>query len=419
MSGPKTSSYVLTEEQRRQLEERQKNIQERDLLREKGVENLKKIKAIFEDICDVCIEAGESRPDVEAFQKGYEELSSVARKVSNYHERDSIEIIKKQISNLESFCAMVQKLQVEGQEVKKRVTTEYKKELNKAMVIGFELSFAGLGANRKERDNVHIQKIQGALKKIEGAELPQELRLEFEQLQKRAMEIKSLDFLENFCSLQVYPFVHKCEYYQEHVEEFEDLSMQYGLLAKECGEEKKTFSFSEEAMGMLRSEIARLEKALLAQKESAYISEAIDEAMRDMGYELVGERNVQKRSGKRFRNGLYLFEEGTAVNVTFSDNGQISMELGALDTIDRMPTETEASELTSDMEAFCADYEELERRLSQKGISVNRLTLLPPTGEYAQVINTSDYELVKPVEVYKQGKAKKKMTRGKYLYKEG
>ena len=116
--------------------------------------------------------------------------------------------------------------------------------------------------------------------------------------------------------------------------------------------------------------------------------------MADMGYDLIGTRKVQKKSGKHYRNELFTFNEGTAVNVTFAPDGQISMELGGLAREDRIPTAEETEVLTRDMESFCDEFDEFERRMLEKGVVVgNRIALSPPAAEYAGIINVNDYEI--------------------------
>ena len=116
--------------------------------------------------------------------------------------------------------------------------------------------------------------------------------------------------------------------------------------------------------------------------------------MKDMGYDLIGRREVRKKSGKQFKNELYQFGEGTAVNITYSPEGQISMELGGIAREDRIPTEEETTVLTQDMETFCGEFSEFEKRMKAKGVIVgNRIALMPPTADYAAIINVSDYEV--------------------------
>ena len=48
------------------------------------------------------------------------------------------------------------------------------------------------------------------------------------------------------------------------------------------------------------------------------------QVMREMGYHVVGRREVVKKSGRKFRNELYHFSEGAVVNITYATNGQIA-----------------------------------------------------------------------------------------------
>lgn len=421
MSGPKTARYVLTEAQRRRIEERERIIRETKIERDKQNDlqkrcsgQLSEIASVIEDLRRLCME---SDMGIEELQILETKKSELAKLFSVTNALDSLESLKKDNRRLETILGQMQELNINGRNIVRKIAADYQQELSTDISIGFDLTFAGLGKNRKVKVNPFIVKINEALKKVEVIELIPELEEKYSLLKKRADEIKNIDFLENFCSMQVYPFVHECEFYRDHISEFKELVSHYSYLAAETGEAAKYFAFSEENIGKLQSEISRLHQIMMRQKEQEYINTAVDEAMIEMGYELIGEKSVTKKSGKKFRNGLYMLEEGTAVNVTFSDSGQISMELGALDTKDRIPTEAEAIDLADDMYAFCSDYAVLEKKLAEKGITMNRVSILPPSAEYAQIFNTSDYELKRPVETYK--KEKKKAVAEKQLHKEG
>ena len=70
------------------------------------------------------------------------------------------------------------------------------------------------------------------------------------------------------------------------------------------------------------------------------------------------------------------------------------MELGGLDNIDRIPNDTESAVLCGEMQDFCDDFKEIEKRLLAKGVIVaDRISMLPPDVAYAQIINTSDYDM--------------------------
>lgn len=141
-------------------------------------------------------------------------------------------------------------------------------------------------------------------------------------------------------------------------------------------------------------EAKRLEQ-LVAEKEQEYIASVIDEVMVEMGYELLGSRQARKKSGETVKNGLYAFDGDTSLLVTYSDDGKIAMEVGATDNTDREPTEQEKARLVYDMERFCGGFAEIEQRLSERGVVLKeRMAMLPPTYEYAQIINTEGFDMI-------------------------
>ena len=216
--------------------------------------------------------------------------------------------------------------------------------------------------------------------------------------------IISAQHLKNFDSVNVKPLLKKAENYkrdhEEKKKEFTEKYASYKALCIFAQEEAKNLSFSNANIEWIASEIQRIERQLIRQREQEYIHDSVDEVLSDMGYELIGSREVRKKSGKHFRNELYTFNEGTAVNVTFSSDGQISMELGGLAREDRIPTEEESKMLTKDMESFCSEFSEFENRMLAKGIVVgNRIALSPPTADYAAIINVNDYDIDSSVQV--------------------
>ena len=91
------------------------------------------------------------------------------------------------------------------------------------------------------------------------------------------------------------------------------------------------------------------------------------------------------------------------------------MELGGLDSTDRTPDAAESSALCKEMEGFCGDFKEIERRLLARGVILaSRISLLPPDSTYAQIINTSDYQMRTHTERFTsekhRGKASAKKT---------
>lgn len=234
--------------------------------------------------------------------------------------------------------------------------------------------------------------------------LPDSIQSEIKQAIFSLQKIEAMQYLTTFDSVTVMGIFKKIDAFKHDEEqrraEYEELCARYEALCTMAGEEAKTLPYSESAVETINDEVQRLELLLVRQQEQAYISECVNEVMADMGYDLIGSREVRKKSGKQFRNELFTFNEGTAVNVTFSPDGQISMELGGLAREDRIPTSEETEILTRDMESFCGEFAEFERRMLAKGIVVgSRIALSPPTAEYAAIINANDYDIAESTQI--------------------
>lgn len=194
--------------------------------------------------------------------------------------------------------------------------------------------------------------------------------------------------------------------------EFTEDCSRYQVLCAMLDKKPLATQYSPEMAMFIKKEIEQMELEIVRQHEQTYISECVDQVMSEMGYDLIGTRDVKKKSGKKFHNELFTFNEGTAINVTYSSDGQIAMELGGISRVDRLPTEEETGILTKDMETFCSEFEEFERRLRAKGIIVgNRVALSPPAAEYAAIININDYDvdsekLISEINVGEKRKAK-------------
>ncbi len=239
---------------------------------------------------------------------------------------------------------------------------------------------------------------------LKDSTLPAELLSEVNRAIASLEAVSDQQRLKTFDSITAKNLLQKIANHKHAQElktaEYQELAARYEALCSMSGETAKKLPYSEQAVQMLNNEIERLELALVKQQEQTYISECVDQVMSDMGYDLIGSREVQKKNGKRFKNELFTFNEGTAVNVTYSSEGQISMELGGLAREDRIPTEDETEVLTRDMETFCGEFAEFERRLREKGVIVGkRIALSPPSSEYASIINVNDYDISESTQI--------------------
>jgi len=421
MSGPKSSSYSLTYEQRRRILEEQQRQREREEEKRrfesesnKKGELLTKLESETEGLIgqverskQLKKESGYDMPwiaEAENTLKKARDMSSEARRQK---EKQSAEL-RKTNEQLSTTIKETAKQRSTCADHISRTTEQFRQELDNRISEGFHLSFSAIGVEKRKKDSSRISRINEAVSQLSGMTLSEKQHNKLKIIKEKADAITDPSYLENFYAVVVSPFIRECKEYEAVRDEHDELLIKYAVLASECGISTKPVSYTREGIEFVKDEIAKLEEQALEQKEREYIKKSLDEAMREMGYELVGDRIVSKKSGKRIHHELYSLGNGTAVDVTFSENGQITMELGGVDETDRQPDSDESTQLVEDMKNFCGDYDALAKRLAEKGITTKRLSIMPPTIEHAQIINSNDYKMKKSVPRYSAVRQKKK-----------
>lgn len=438
MSGPKVSVYTLSAAERKIFYEQLEIIKQTEILLQKttvGIDcankEIEKLKGIlkqgetlvgkvdrsfdFSEICEQIEEVEKTIDEVKKEQKRIREeyrvdkAGTVQMTQTMHAERSSkLEAVKKLNQTIETLVKRVKKCQTDALHKIEETDAQIKADIQREILGGFSISFANIGSERisqsKEAKLASYQdKIFEALKNVAELfgspdQLPQALFERFNQLKEKALEITNVDFIENYYSISVIQFVKESEKFKNLIDRFNEVYMRYEFLCNEAGLIAKKYIVAEENISVIQTEIERLEHEDAENQTKAFIANAIDEAMKEMGYDLVGHREVTKKSGRSTKHELYHFGEGTGVDVTFSSDGQITMELGGFDDRDRTPDEAEASRLCDDMQRFCGQYAALERVLEKKGVMRRNIQILPPTRDFAQIINTTDYDMEKPVQ---------------------
>ena len=412
MSGPKTSHYTLTLEQRRILEEQRKIRLEREILT-KQLGDARSIIAeterLIEQMEPLFVEIGADTLTLSQVKMLHKAAVTSLSQASSASDKGGAGQLHELNQNLR---ATIRKLTAAAKTVKSEYASAeqtFRSKMAGFIDGGFDFAFDTIG--EYNFSNSFAKSIQAELTTLTELPLTGDQKIRVEEIRTKFEEIEDPDFLKNFYAMTVLPFAKECRSYHTAYaaqgEEYERKCFIYESNARKLGMVVKHVPFSAEAIAVLDARIREMEMAIQRQDEQAYISKCVDEAMQEMGYSVVGNRDVVKRNGKRFRNELYLFDEGTAVNVTYSNDGQITMELGGIGTDDRIPTATESASLASDMRTFCDDYYEIEKRLRKKGIITERLSILPPDEQYAQIINVSDYTLSTDVAEYEAKSTKK------------
>lgn len=422
MSGPKISEYTLTPEQRANL-----NAQNRCdssilacIERIKSLQNQVSAAIGGVQIYDDCGN-DESITLTNSLKEKMSEIESLKKvlfdkfaTMSDYQRPGFIMISDEELSRkkaiLEKLRAIkdditkllkeVEKCGKQSQDLKAQISTDIQENLGSSFDLSWDAPITPTAPSVK--DSI-VSVLSDLLSK---STLSLELKIKIQNAIEKAKNINNDDFLENFRAVTVKPIVDECQVFIRNMElygaEYEELGAEYKVLCSDAHIAPKMFEISEGGIAKLKAEIAKLHAEALENSEQEYIVDVIDEVMEEMGYDLIGSREVTKKSGKRFRDELYTFSEGTAVNIRYDSQGKIAMELGGIDDTDRLPSSSEASRLEDEMVAFCDKFTEFEKRLAAKGIVCkNRVSHLPPKAEYAQIINTSDYDIKTDVEAFK------------------
>lgn len=420
MSGPKTSHYTLTQEQRRILTEQRRIRIEREMLT-KQLGDIRSVIAeadrIIEQMEPLYAEIGADTTTLSQAKASRKKATTALSQASLVNDTDGSaklrEVNKSLRAAIQNLTAVTNAVKTEHASAEK----SFRSAIADSIDGGFDFTFDMVGDTSDICRNPYAQKTQTELESLSELFLTAEHIEKEKAIRAKLLEIDDPDFLKNYYAMTIVPFVKECRAYNAsyiaYGEEYERKRYIYEANAKVIGIAAEEIPFSADAVAILDAKIKETDEIIRHRDEQAYISQCVDEAMQEMGYTVAGNREVVRRNGKRFRNELYLFDEGTAVNVTYSSDGQITMELGGISIDDRLPTEAESASLAADMRTFCDDYYEIERRLRKKGIVTKRISILPPEEQYAQIINVSDYSLSADVSEYEAKGTKKHTAKSK------
>lgn len=430
MSGPKSSRYTLTPEQRRILAEQRAIERRKSVASENIRRNNKRLLQIGSMFSSAKIVSGEllSRCGNDGgFASKLLELENLIAPIApiisktNNDDVNSLESTSKEVAEcLEKAEIIASELAVISAKNEIALHASLSADIDK----GFSTSFADLQTVSQTTISEIKSKTRSQLIEMKNNQnLPREL---IDEITATLSKIESIDneaFLKNFSSVTVSPLLKRCKQYLNEYEacheEFEKLYSEYIALCDLYFYVAQEYPCCNASIEVLNAEIKRIKETVDADDEQAYISDCLDEVMEEMGYTVIGSREVTKKNGKRFRNELYTYGEGTAVNVTYSSDGKIAMELGGIDATDRLPDSHETTVLCESMENFCEDFKEIEKRLLAKGVVLaDRISLLPPSAEYAQIINTTDYNMTEKAETLQTKKQRRATTKRKALRKE-
>ena len=412
MSGPKVTVYTLTEEELLAIREELLHEQEELLRRKDLLDDWKHIKDELTEQAGLLPEIEQRLDEGQDWVKDEglrRRVKAMKTKIATLLQRlgecinledndmldDALLEIQVEMTELEGELPEIQR---ESVLLKKRLERVLGKEVTD-LFDGASLDSSSPAQQEEEHTAFMDDSVKELLDLQENPFLPPSCRKEVEHAISRMKMANENRQLVAFCSIELPDVLKDCRTFlslwNKDGENYRKLCRSYAAWKKRNGSQDiEIIPFEAGAVDRLETLIRAEEEKAQAAAEQKYIQETLTEVMQDMGYDVLGARDVTKRSGKHFRNELYQYGEDTAVNVTYADDGQISMELGKIDIADRVPTKAEGAYLESQMVHFCDRFKELEARMQEKGIKIGkRIALAPPTADYAQIINKEDYEM--------------------------
>ena len=430
MSGPKSARYTLTPEQRRILaearERERKTKREMDKLQQHRGElaSLKERLATATTSIDMLVDrVGAGNEVQQSIRNSITQIEKIIQESAGLSKQSGLEKLQVFNSKVKTVEETARKIVAQYESQSNEINAVLSKNIEDSITDGMSIRIDDEIVQPQSHLESQKVKIKDVLHEIQSLNISSDLQKEGITILKRAQGITDDSFIDNYYAMTVLPYIKRCKAYEKQIkeygEEFDELVSKHRYYSEYLGMPVIAFTFSMDTLNFLRHEVAELESQSAKIEEQQYISESLDQVMRDMGYNVVGSREVVKKSGRKFRNELYHFSEGSVVNVTYAANGQISMELGGVDTCDREPSEEESSVLCDEMVEFCDEFPKIERRLKEKGVVLmNRISMLPPAEEYAQIINVSDFNMTDKVDVLETASKKQTETRKQVLRKE-
>ena len=248
-----------------------------------------------------------------------------------------------------------------------------------------------------------VKLLRNSLYDVYTLNLSENLHHETENLEHELEAYHTAEALEDFSTLRLTPFLSECRNYHERFENYLSLMDKYKASAEMIGLEAQEVPFDENFEAVLTELISIFEERAYTDSKREYIHQAMNEEMSSMGYKVVGFREMSMPSGVSFREELYqIDDDGVAASVIYQDNGQISIEIGALrssDASEEYPLDDEMSVvLENHQRSFCAKADKFESDMSAKGITCS-VTRQPPSGTHAPDFMIEDYKMRRDVKI--------------------
>ncbi len=138
-----------------------------------------------------------------------------------------------------------------------------------------------------------------------------------------------------------------------------------------------------------KNTVKLLEDELMRKAEQEEIAKSIDKVMKEMGYEIIGEKHSMTTS----RSKLFLFDDYAGLEFTQQKSGNIRIQVVGLSDEDKTPDETEVDELYKQQVAFCKEYDSIIEALRKEGVVIKPGTVIrrPPDRAFCEFVDVTEY----------------------------
>ena len=441
MSGPKTSQYELERIRRKQMQEEARRKIEEEARKKIEAEVQKKNQKIKESekaldstvaTISKLIAENERRQRERQLEKKKEfdniSLQSVVKEKDIPQILDFDEVlksVKQQLpesnDNIPNMDEIIKELVQEPVELRSLlddyVPAEQPEKIQDAEISQFEELLFKMEEEYKEIVN-------------DRAFLKQERQriIAFEEICKRVREYHSYKILKDVYYGELSKLKKERKKWHELYEQwetpFQESYAKYRTICEMLNRKPQFYYLNvntvEQDIEQINAAYETLEKEYMQMQEQIEVAKAFDEVMEEMGYHVLGKKTITKKSGGKVENTVFSFGDGTGIHVM--DSGQrITMEVIGIEDESRVPDAAEKDYLKKEQEFFCESFVEIEKALKKKGVVLkNRLRMLPPSEEYAMVMDMNGYTFTEHKENVKKlskvdKKAKKKNVVKKYM----
>lgn len=244
-----------------------------------------------------------------------------------------------------------------------------------------------------------LNQLESEVEDVPFALASPEIVQKFNRKREQLAVVRNSGSIKRFVTDDIPRVKRKISEYQQHLKElkseFNEVYVNYALLCEETGNLKENFELTPNGILRMKEACVVMNAKVMRQREHEEIFQIVQETMQELGYPLLADTFVPKTDccPEGIRKLLLRYTEDTAVRVTVTPDGQVAMEIGLMDNEDRKPDADDISYLCGEMKHFCADYKQIEKKLSEKGIVFDRKNYLPPEPAYAEIINVREFDL--------------------------